>query len=67
MGGWNGLATGGCCSAFLNRPVMRLGGGIVGVAVLYVMFVGPFEDWTKQTIQDRAATIAEWRTERVHP
>lgn len=49
----------------LSRPVMRFGGGIVGVAVLYVMFFGPFEDWTKQTIQDRAATIAEWRTERV--
>jgi threonine aldolase len=49
----------------LSRRVMRLGGGLVGMAVLYVMFFGALENWTKQTIQDRATTVAEWRAERV--
>ena len=49
----------------LSRHVMRLGGGLVGMAVVYVMFFGPLEDWTKQTIQERVTTIAESRAERV--
>lgn len=51
--------------SLLSRQVMRLGGGLVGMAVLYFVFFGPLEGWTKKTIQDRATTIAEWRADRV--
>lgn len=49
----------------LSRPVMKVCGGLLGFAVVLVLFYGPLQGWTLSTIQDRAASLAEWRTNRI--
>ena len=49
----------------LSRRVMRLGRGLVGLAVVYVLFFGPLADWTQETILNRATAIGEERADRL--
>lgn len=49
----------------LSRRVTRLCSGLLGAGVVFVLFFGPLQGWTQNTIQDRASSLAEWRTNRI--
>jgi hypothetical protein len=51
--------------ALLSRRVMKWCSGLFGIAVVYVFFFGPLQDWTQRTLQDRATSLAQRRADRI--
>ena len=51
--------------ALLSRRVMKLCSGLFGMAVVYVFFFGPLQDWTQRTLQDRATSLAQRRIDLI--
>ena len=49
----------------LSRRVMKLCSGLFGIALAYVFFLGPLQDWTQRTLQDRATSLAQRRIDRM--